>query len=469
MHAVVAPIAQPALAGLSLGGELRALLRLAWPLVLANLIQMAVYAVDVLYVARLGTVELAAATLGVYLYTVILFSLTGLVGAAAPLIAAELGRRAHAVRQVRRTFRMAMWLSVLLSLPFMALLWWGEWLLLAARQDAVVAARGGAFLRILLWALVPGVAAGAMRGAVSTLGRPGWATGVALVSLAVSLVANYALVFGRLGMPALGLEGSALAGVATALATAIAYAAILALDPRLRRWRLFGRWWRTEWPRLGEIVRLGAPIALTLFFEAGLFSAAGFLMGLLGVTEVAAHAVALQVAALAFQVPFGVAQAATIRVGLFYGARDADGAGRAGWVALALGTGFMGLTALILALAPGPFVALYLDGEAAGSAAAAVLAVQYLRVAAAFQLFDGAQAVAAGALRGLQDTRVPMLIACAGYWVAGMGVAVLLGFGLGWRGLGVWIGLAVGLAAVAGLLTWRWSRRGSLELLPARP
>jgi len=453
-------------AGSPAAAELRALLRLSGPLVGANLLQMAVYAVDVVFVARLGTVPLAAATLGVYLYSVILWALSGLVGAAAPLMAAELGRRAHAVREVRRSFAASMWLAVLLPLPFMALLWNGEWLLLAARQDPAVAAQGGVFLRAILWAMIPAVAAAAMRNAVSTLGRPGWATMVAVLSLGVSLLANWALVFGHLGLPALGLVGSALAGVVTAGATALAYAAILLLDPRLARWRLFGRWWVADAGRLAEVTRLGAPIALTLTFEAGLFSAAGFLMGLFGVTEVAAHAVALQVAALSFQVPFGVAQAATIRVGLFYGAGDRAGAGRAGWTAIWLGTGFMGATALALWVAPGPLIRLYLDPAAAGGAAATVLAVQYLGVAAAFQLFDGAQAVAAGALRGLQDTRVPMVIACVGYWVAGMGCALLFGFGLEWRGFGVWVGLAIGLAAVAALLVRRWASRDGLGLVP---
>jgi MATE family multidrug resistance protein len=364
---------------------------------------------------------------------------------------------------------MAMWLAVVLSLPFMALLAEGERLMLWLGQDPAVAERGGLFLGVLLWALIPAVAAQGMRGAVAALGRPGWALGVTVLALGVSLLANYALVFGHFGASALGLAGSALASTLTAAATALAYAAILLLDPRLRRWRLFGRWWRLERRRLAEIVALGAPIALTYTFEAGLFTGAGFLMGLFGVAEVAGHAVALQTAALAFQLPFGVAQAATIRVGLFFGARDAAGAGRAGWVALVLGTGVMAATAALLLAVPGPFIRLYLDPSAPGSARAAALAGQYLVVAAAFQLFDGAQAVAAGILRGLQDTRVPMLIALGGYWIAGFGTAVWAGFGTSLGGLGVWIGLAVGLAAVAALLTWRWSARERLGLVPHAP
>jgi len=290
---------------------------------------------------------------------------------------------------------------------------------------------------------------------------------VMALGLATGILGNWLLVFGQAGFPALGLEGSAIASVVTSTAMMLAFVAILMLDPALRRYRLFGNWWRTEWSRLADLLRLGLPIALTMTFEGALFSAAGFLMGLIGVTEVAAHAIALQIAAIAFQVPFGVAQAATIRVGMAYGAGDRVWIGRAGAVSLAVGIGFMVFTASLLLVAPRRFVGVYVDPDDAANAALVALAVQYLGVAAAFQLFDGAQAVAAGVLRGVQDTRVPMLVALFGYWVIGAGCAVLLGFGFGWQGLGIWWGLAAGLAAVSVLLLWRWSARARLGLLPA--
>lgn len=449
------------------GAEMRALVALATPLVVANLLHMAIYATDVIFVARLGTTELAAATLGVYLYSVIMWALIGLTGACAPVIAAELGRRRHAVRQVRRSFRMAMWLSVVASVPFIVLLLNGERLMLLADQDPVVAARAGAFLDILVLAMIPATASGVMRVTASALGRPGWATAITGVALGVNLLGNWLLVFGHGGFPALGLEGSAIANVVTNLAMLAAYAAVLTFDRRMRRYRLFGKWWRTEWSRMREIARLGIPIALTMTFEGALFSSAGFLMGLIGVTEVGAHAIALQIAAIAFQVPFGVAQAATIRVGMAYGARDRVWIARAGWVALAGGVGFMAVTASLLVLFPRAFISIYVDPDAPENARLVVLALQYLVIAAFFQLFDGAQAVAAGVLRGLQDTRMPMIIAAFGYWVVGFGIAVLLGFGAHWQGFGIWIGLAAGLAAVSVLLLWRWMRRDSLGLIPA--
>lgn len=463
-----APPAPATGAPASQAAEYRALLTLAGPLVAANLLQMAVYAIDVVFVARLGTVELAAATLGVYLYATLMWALVGLTSAAAPLIAAELGRRQNAVREVRRSFRMALWLSVIASLPFVVLLLAGETVLRLAGQDPVVAARAGDFLDILAVAMIPSVAASVMRITASALGRQGWAMVVAVLALIVSIVANYAFVFGKLGAPRLGLEGSALASVLTTFAMLVAYAAILRFDRKLARYRLFGRLWRPEWPRLVQIVKLGVPIAITMTFEGALFNGAAFLMGLIGVAEVAAHAIALNIAAVAFQVPFGIAQAATIRVGLGYGAGDALWIARAGRAALTLGIGFMALTAIAIWSAPGLFLSAYVDIADPANAAVVGIGLQLLVIAAIFQLVDGAQVVAAGVLRGLQDTRMPMIIAGLGYWGAGFGTAVLFGFGFGWAGVGIWIGLAVGLLAVSIALLWRWSWRERLGLLRPR-
>ncbi|HEU0065740.1 MAG TPA: MATE family efflux transporter [Sphingomonas sp.] len=447
--------------------EFGALVALAAPLVSANLLQMAVYAVDTIFVARLGTVEFAAATLGVFLFSLMMWSLVSMVSAGAPIIAAELGRRAHAVREVRRTFRMAMWLSVFVTLPALALLLHGETVLRFAGQDPVVARRAGAFLDIVAFALIPGILAGAMRSTAAALGRPGWTLIVTALALALAIATNWLFVFGHWGFPAMGLEGSALSSLVTMTAMALAYAAILAFDRKLRRYRLFGRWWRPEWPRMRRILTVGLPIAFAVTFEGGLFGGAGLLMGLIGVEAVAAHAVALNIASIAFQIPYGIAQAATIRVGLAYGAGDRAWIGRAGWVAIASGTAAMAFTASLMLIAPRLFVGIYLDVDAAANAVVVALAVRYLAVGAAFQLFDGAQAVAAGALRGLQDTRVPMVVALFGYWGVGLGSAVFFAFQLGMAGVGVWIGLALGLAAVTAMLVSRWRAREPLGLVGA--
>ncbi len=442
--------------------ETRAMIALAAPLVAANLLQMAVYAVDVIFVARLGAEALAASSLSVSIIGLLLWSASGLVGAVSPLVAAELGRRRHAVREVRRSFRMALWLAVAVSVVALLLCLGGEALMRITGQDARVTATAGGFLRVLMWSAPFAIVAAMLRSFVAAMGRAAVATAITALGLAINTLGNYALVFGHFGLPALGLHGSALSSIVTTFAMALAYVAIILGDRRLRRYRLFGRWWRADVQRLMDLVRVGLPIAGTILAEAGLFSGAAFLMGRIGEAELAGHTIALQIAAIAFQIPFGIAQAGTIRVGYAYGAADRAGIARAGNVAIALGIGVMALTAGAMWFAPLPLLGLYVDVTAPANAAMVAFALQYMLVAAAFQLADGAQAVAAGALRGLQDTRVPMAIAVFGYWLPGFGTAVALAFFTPLRGLGIWIGLAVGLLVVAVLLLHRWMRRDRL-------
>jgi MATE family multidrug resistance protein len=238
--------------------------------------------------------------------------------------------------------------------------------------------------------------------------------------------------------------------------------------PRLRLMHLFGHWWRPDWARLEELFRLGLPIGLTWSFEVGVFSAAIYLMGLIDTVSVAAHVIALQLAAFAFMVPLGLAQAATVRVGYGFGAGDPIWISRAGRVAIGCALLFAGASALVMWLFPAELAGLFLDSAAPDSAAVLALAVQFLLIAAVFQLADGAQVIGAAILRGLQDTRVPMLFAAFGYWVVGIGVGAVLAFETELEGQGIWIGLAAGLGVVSVLMLWRWSRRQALGLVPER-
>jgi MATE family multidrug resistance protein len=442
-----------------------ATLRIAAPLAAANLLQMLTYAVDVIFIARLGEDELAASALSVAVFGFLLWALSGLTGAVAPLAAAEIGARAPALRPVRRTVRMALWLSVLSGALAMLLCALAESFMRLTGQEPRIAALAGEYMDVLLWAMVPMIAATVLRHFVATLGRPMLATVITGGGIVVNAVANYALIFGNLGAPAMGLQGAGLATVITSLAVFGAYVLAIRLDPRLHRYRVFGHLWRPDWSRFAALVQIGTPIALAIMAEAGVFGAAAFLMGRIGATELAAHTVALQIAALAFQVPFGVSQAATIRVGYFFGAGDAAGIGRAGWSAVVLGTAFMVLTALVMLLAPEWLLRIYIDPGSPANATLAGLAVTYLMVAAAFQLFDGIQVVAIGALRGLQDTRIPMWIAVFSYWVPGFGLAAGLGLNSPLEGIGVWIGLAAGLVCAAAMLLVRWHRRDWLGLV----
>ncbi|WP_126172121.1 MATE family efflux transporter [Altericroceibacterium xinjiangense] len=444
--------------------ELAVTLRLAAPLAAANLLQMLVYAMDVIFVARLGEQALAASSLAVALFGLLMWSFSGLTGMVAALISAELGRRRHAVREVRRSTRMGLWLSVLCGIVTMVICLFGQEIMLLTGQEPEIARRAGDFLQVVMWAAIPMIASNVLRSFVSALGRPIFATAITGLAVGVSALANYAFVFGRLGAPALGLEGSALASVVTAFVMLGTYAVAIMGDRRLARYRIFGNWWRPEWQRFRELVRTGTPVALTILAEAGLFSGAAFLMGRIGSSELAGHTIALQVAALAFQVPFGIGQAATIQVGYHYGAGNRAGLGRAGWIAILLAIGFMGVPAAVMLFAPELVLGIYVDTRAPENAALVAFAVRFMVVAAAFQLFDGIQAVGAGALRGLQDTRVPMIYALFGYWGPGLGTAIVLGFFTPLAGIGIWLGLAAGLVVVAALMLQRWMRRDALGL-----
>ncbi len=444
--------------------EARALLALALPLILGNLAQSIVYATDLAFLGQLNAEALAAATLAINIYGPFMMLGTGLLAATAPMIATERGRRKHAVREVRRTVRQGLWIAVVLTLPSWLILWHTGDILRALGQEPVLAIKAQSFMQVLMWALLPYFVHLALRYYISAMERAFAVFAVLFAMVAVNALAGWLLIFGHWGFPALGLTGAALASVISTMFLAIGLAIVAVTDRQFRRYRLFGRWWRHDWPRFAAIWQLGLPIAVMILLEVGVFNAAVFVMGLIDRTALAAHAVAIQIAAFAFMVPMGVAQAATVRVGLGVGQADRAMITRAGWLAFAMGVGFMCMTALTLILFPRALIGIFLDTADPANAAIVNTAVGFLGVAALFQIVDGAQVVGAGVLRGLHDTRWPMVYAAIGYWVIGLGVGVTLAFPLGFKGLGIWFGLASGLAVVAVLVVLRWMRREQLGL-----
>ncbi|WP_298962765.1 MATE family efflux transporter [uncultured Methylobacterium sp.] len=436
--------------------ELRATLALSGPLVLINLAQHGLIMADVVMLGRLGAEPLAAATLAHGLYFILFIGGLGLTSTVAPLIAEALGRDARETDAVRRTLRAGIWAATLVAVPMMALLWFTGPLLAAIGEPPALAEAAGSYMRVLQWAMWPALLFMALRGTLAALERPGWALAASLAALPLNVALGLWLAFpaGR----GLGMTGIGLATVSSAAFSLALLVTVVLCDRRLHRYRLLHGVWRFDPVLLGRVFRLGLPIAATGLAEAGLFEAAALGMGLFGASQLAAHAVAIQIAAFCFMVPNGVAQAATVRVGLAFGRRSAAGVRRAGLVALGLAFAFMTLCALTQLAIPAVLTGLFLDPGDAANAAVLPVAVAFIGFAALFAVADGVQSVALGMLRGLQDTRVPMWVAIGGYWGLGVPLGAGLAWGAGFEGYGIWTGFCAGLFVVATLLVLRWRR-----------
>lgn len=447
--------------------EADALIALALPMIAGNVAWSAIAASDLLLLGRRGAESVAAGALAINLFHALLIFGMGLVTAASPLIASERGRRRHSVREVRRTVHQTLRAALFFVLPGWIVLWECETILLAMGQEPDLAREAGRLMHGLQWALLPFLGFTTLRNFIAALERPVWGLVIMLAAIPVNVLMGWALIFGHLGLPELGLFGAGLASSISSSFLFLGLLAVILIDRRFRRYRLMGRFWTRDRQRHRQVWALGLPIAVTLGFETTVFNASAFLMGLIGRESLAAHAVAIQIAALAFMVPMGIGQAATVRVGMAYGRRDREAIGRAGWLALGLGTGFALCAAALLVFAPRALISAFLDLSDPANARTAALAVSFLGIAALFQLVDAAQAVGAGVLRGVQDTTVPMIFALIGYWVVGIGIGAFLAFPLHMAGLGIWIGLASGLGAVAFLLVTRWAMRDRLGLTPS--
>lgn len=448
------------------GAELAATFALAWPLVIAQLAQTALTTTDVIMMGWLGPQALAAGTLATTFLMPFLLLGIGIVGAVAPLVAQARGARD--IKAVRRIARQGFWVAILLAVLLIPVILQIRPVLTVLGQDPVATLRAEQYIQVAVWMLFPGLAIIVLRSLLSAFEATRVILVITVGGVVLNAIGNYLLMFGTFGLPRLELRGAALS---TALTNLVMFAVMLAYVLRHRRFKRFNillRFWKPDWLRFREIFRIGTPIGLTVLAEVGLFTAAALLMGRIGTDEIAAHAIALQCASMAFMVPLGLGIAATVRVGHAYGRSDPEGISKAGWTAFALGIGFMAV-ASILFLTMGPvIVTWFLDPRVPENANALALAATFLVVAGVFQLVDGAQVVAAHALRGLSDTKIPMFLAILGYWGVGLPTSYILGFVVGWQGVGIWMGLAVGLAFVAVVLVSRFAMRERLGLLRPR-
>ncbi len=444
--------------------EARATVTLAVPLVLTELAWVAMVTTDVVMMGWLGPESLAAGQLAGQFYLFFEYFAIGVLAAVVPILSQHLGARRY--RMVRRSFRQGVWVAVIVALPCMAMIWHAQAILVLLGQNPDLASAGQSYVRFMVLGFLPGLWFVVLSEFLAAHTRPRATLVVTVLGIGINALADYALMFGHFGFPRLGLIG---AGVASATVTIFMFLALLSfvlIDRRLRRYRLLGRFWRADWSQIYEIFRLGLPIAVAHLAEIGMFLAATLLMGLIGTATLAAHAIANQCAVIVYMVPYGIGQAATVRVGRAVGAGTHQAAARAGWTAVALVIGFAFLPAAAFWFLGGAIVDLFLDTARPENKTTIDLAVSFLAIAALLQFADGTQATAFGALRGLKDTRGPMLISLAGYWGLGLTSAALFGVYLEFGGEAIWISLAVAVSVVGALLVRRFSTR-SLRLINA--
>jgi MATE family multidrug resistance protein len=440
-------------------------LRLSWPLTAINFAQVAFNVTAVIFMGRLGPGELAGGVLGAAFFNAVSVFTVNLVAATAPLIAAEIGRNTRATpSEIRRTFSQGIWTAFAAAVPFIVMLVWSEELLVLAGQDPVIARHAAEYLAGVSWGLLPMLGFTVIRSFLSAVERLRLIWMVGLTAIACNAALIYTLSFGAFGFPALGLQGTGLAIAVTWTLMLFAGALAIQISPHLRAYRLLGRLLRQDWPRFLHIWRIGFPAALTLAFEVTAFSAAFVVMGIIGADTLAAHGIALQIVTIAYMIPLGISQAASIRIGRAWGGGDHVGIARAGGAAFAVAMTVSSFVAIGVIFFPEFLVGLFIDLSAPESANVASLTLKFLGLAAVFQLVDAAQVVGIGMLRGLHDTKVPMILAAAGYWLIGLPVGAALAFLTELQGTGVWIGMTASLGVLAALSLTRWHMRDRLGL-----
>lgn len=435
--------------------EFLALASLALPIIMTGLADMAINFTDVLMMGWLGPQAIAAGILGAHFYAFLHFFGVGVLAAVAPLVAQSLGARRF--RHVRRSVRQGLWAAVTIFVFGALMLLQAGSVLLALGQDSHLVGLSVGYLDVRGVGLLPGLVFLVLSNFLAAHSRPRAIMVVSLAAIGLNALGNYVLMFGHFGLPRLELIGAGISSAAVDTFAAASLLAFVLIDRRFKRYHILARFWRPDWPRYREIFSVGLPIAGAVLSEAGLFLASTLLVGRLGEAQLAGHAVAVQCASVAYMIPLGLGQAATVRVGLAVGMRDAAGVRRAGRIALVSGVAFMMVPALAFWLWPKAIANIYLDVNDPVNHAALGHAATFLAIAAIFQLVDGAQCMANGALRGLKDTRLPMLLAVFSYWGLGFTAAWWFGFVLEFGGAGIWAGLALGLGAAAVLLNWRFS------------
>jgi MATE family multidrug resistance protein len=439
----------------SIISEIRATLRLGIPLAAAQLAQSLTAFIDTVMMGLLGSQTIAAGGLGAVTFTILLIVSSAIVSAVSPLVAEAYG--ANKSEMVECIVRQGLWLAIILGIPISLIIFYGKTFLLLFGQDANTVAITEEYLQAIAWGFVPAVTFAVLRNFVTGVSQPRPIMVIVICGTFLNIAANYVLMFGKLGLAALGLAGIGWGSTLSFWSMLIAIVIYIKSETTLKKYNVFRNFHQFNRQVFGQLLHIGFPIGILSAVEAGLFTVTTFIMGTLGTITLAAHQIALQTAATTFTVALGVSFATTVRVGQEVGQKNVKGARLAGYIGIIMGGLFMAIMGILFWLMPERIVSLYIDINHPDNTAVVSQAKALLKVAAFFQIADGVQVTAVGALRGLKDTRIPLLIGIFAYWCIGFTSGYLLGFKLGFGGVGLWWGLAIGLAVASVVLTWRFS------------
>ncbi|MEM1005388.1 MAG: MATE family efflux transporter [Pseudomonadota bacterium] len=446
-------------------GHFRAIAILGLPLIGGHLAQFAIGLTDTIMLGWYGVEALAAVTLASsYFFVLFLFG-AGFSWAVMPMVATAAAKDDET--SIRRSTRMGLWLSLLYSALVIPLLWWSYPVLIALRQEPQVAATASEYLRVAGWGLFPALLVMVLKSYLAALERTQIVLWITVIAAAVNAVTNYVLIFGNLGAPEMGVLGAAIASIVTQVVALIAV--VIYAVRVLPGHSLFRRFWRPDWEMFGRVLRLGVPIGLTTLAEVTLFATSAVMMGWLGQVPLAAHGIALNLASATFMVHLGLSNAATIRAGNALGRQDRAHLERGAIAVTGMSLIVSVLTIILFLTCAEPLISLFMEPDDPQRGQILAIGVGLLAMAALFQLVDGAQVIALGLLRGLQDAKVPMIMAALSYWAIGIPASYYFGFVRGMDGIGVWLGLVLGLACAAVLLMARfWMRSVRAVGVPAQ-
>lgn len=441
------------------GGQARALWTLGLPLVGSQLAQIAIQTTDVLMLGWYDVVALAAISLVSPIYFTIFIVGAGFAIGVMPMVASAAGTEDD--RQVRRVTRMGLWLSIAYGLAVIPLCLFFEPFLLAIGQDEDISILGGQYMAYAGVGILPALIVMVMRSYLSALELTRIVLIATLATFVLNIFVNYALIFGNWGAPELGVIGAAIASVIGHL-FGLCILVVYALK-KTPQYTLFKNFRRPDWEAMSRVFHLGWPIGITLLSEVGLFAITSIMMGWIGTIALAAHGIALQIASITFMIHLGLSQAVTVRAGRAWGRSDAVTLRLACQAALVMSAIAVGVTMAVFLLLPETLIGAFIDPSDPDRLEILAVGTVLLALAALFQAVDAGQVMALGMLRGVQDTRVPMIMAAFSYWVVGVPCSYVLGFTLGLDGVGIWLGLSVGLAVAGVLLQMRfWTRHARI-------